>query len=141
MNAKINRASISVAGCVVLGAMMLALPSCAQTGPGKTQSSLLQVGPIQLSGVLNNDTMAVGGEATGWTLDRGDLGPIDVDVSKVATQAAQLAGKRVAIAGQIIVRSWPIRGEVKTLVANSVMAQTRGDAGPMDIPPAPRPGK
>jgi len=83
--------------------------------------SITATQPSTFTGTLTGSAAAVGGETTGWRLaGDGQTGGIDVDVSKVRQRAGALDGKRVAITGRMTSRSWPERGTVQVLVADSI---------------------
>lgn len=77
--------------------------------------------PTSFTGTLRGGVMAVGGESTGWRLE-GDAqtGGIDVEVSKIATRARDLDGKRVTVSGRMTKRSWVERGPTQVLVAEKI---------------------
>jgi hypothetical protein len=67
--------------------------------------------------------MAIGGEHTGWVLaGDGSSGGIEVDVSRVKSDAEKNAGKRVTITGKMSEKKYVERGKVKVLVAEKIVA-------------------
>lgn len=74
-----------------------------------------------LTGTLRGGMMAIGGETTGWVLQRdGGAGEVDVDVSAVRDQAKRLDGERVTVTGRMTTRKYVERGEVSVFVAEKI---------------------
>ncbi len=80
-----------------------------------------------LTGTLRGGMMAIGGETTGWTLARDDAaGGVELDVSKVMTDAKRLEGKRVSVTGRMIDKKYVERGTVRMMRVESIKAEGRG---------------
>jgi hypothetical protein len=121
-------------------ALPLTMTACKSTQKSG-DASALKVGQAELLGVLRSGQVAIGGETTGWVLLM-DTGSIDIDVTKVAGQASQLDGKRSVVSGEIITKTYPTRGEVKVMVAESIIgAPASAPPAVPTIPPPPRPQK
>jgi hypothetical protein len=84
----------------------------------------------RFTGTLHGGVIAIGGDTTGWQLERDDNVPerIDVNVSKVQDAAQKLDGQRVVIEGNIASVNWVERGRKQLLMAER-------------IEPAPAPAK
>jgi hypothetical protein len=105
--------------------LALALAGCHASGKDHRSADVTATRavtqPSSFTGTLRGSAVAVGGETTGWRLEGdGQTGGIDVDVSKVRQHARTLDGKRVTINGKMTERSWPERGKVQVLVADTV---------------------
>ena len=82
------------------------------------------------TGVLRGGMMAVGGETTGWVLERdgdpavrGVVAPIDLDAADLdPDRLAGLDGRRVTVRGHVGTRDYVERGPTPVLVARSVRA-------------------
>lgn len=73
------------------------------------------------TGTLEGGIMAIGAETTGWRLiGDGEAGALEVDISRIRDQVEQFNGRRVAITGQVISRSYVERGKVAVLVAHRI---------------------
>ncbi len=105
-----------------------ATPSAANPTPTAQPAS------TTLTGVLINDIAAIGGETTGWGVRDAANSITEVDVSAVLADARANAGKPVVVAGTMTTKSYVTRGEVRTLLAQSILAP-----GAV-IDQAPRPG-
>lgn len=100
-------------------------PASRRAAPAATQAT-------SFTGTLRGDTVAIGGETTGWRLEGdGATGGMDVDVSKVRQRAQALDGKRVEITGRMTTRTWTERGEQQVLVAERI------EEAPAKAPGAP----
>ncbi|MBX3359591.1 MAG: hypothetical protein KF745_14325 [Phycisphaeraceae bacterium] len=77
---------------------------------------------VERTGRLRGGIMAIGGEHTGWILQppSDDAKPIEVDVSRVASDAAALDSMPVTIRGRLIQKKSVERGERTILVAESI---------------------
>ncbi len=119
-------------------ALPLSMTACS-SNRGADSSGTLKAGRSELVGVLRGGQVAIGAETTGWVLLM-DARSVDVDVSKVAAQASQLDGKRVVIAGEVTTKTYPTRGEVSVMIAESIIGApaTPPPSVPV-IPPPPRP--
>lgn len=77
---------------------------------------------VTMSGTLRGGIAGIGGEHTGWQLDRDNgLPAIEIGVGKVKDAAKQLDGKRVTITGKMIDRKYTERGIVKILRADTIV--------------------
>lgn len=72
------------------------------------------------TGTLHGGIVAIGAETTGWVLETGDQGRIDVDVSKISDEAAALDGQRVVIEGSLVTVNWTERGARRMLMADTI---------------------
>lgn len=136
--------------CASIGVGALNLGGCASGGGGageQPSAADLREGKVEIIGILQGGQIAIGGETTGWVLNLGDdRGAVEVDVTKVANQAAAAEGKRVVIAGEVVKKAYVTRGEVKTVVVESLVEQPTGSGrgkrledGGRSIPPPPGP--
>lgn len=73
-------------------------------------------GQVMLTGILRGGIAAIGGETTGWVLEREDGSQLDVDVSAVRKDATAMEGKRVRLAGEMTRKRWVERGERDLMV-------------------------
>lgn len=78
-------------------------------------------GEVTLKGTLRSGFAAIGGEATGWALERpeaeGGLIEVDVSAPTAAKNAESFIDRRCAITGTIVEREYVERGKVPVLVA------------------------
>lgn len=78
-------------------------------------------GEVTMKGTLRSGYAAIGGETTGWVLERAEAegGLIEVDVSAptAAKNAASFIDQRCAVKGTIVEREYVERGKVPVLVA------------------------
>jgi hypothetical protein len=72
------------------------------------------------TGTLRGRIMAVGGETTGWRLERDDGTRVDVNVSKVRDALDGMDGKRVVIHGTMTTANWIERGRQPLIMADSI---------------------
>src|SRR5689334_5361112 len=72
------------------------------------------------TGTLRGRIMAVGGETTGWRLERDDGTRVDVNVSKVRDALDGMDGKRVVIHGTMTTANWLERGRQPLIMADSI---------------------
>jgi hypothetical protein len=72
------------------------------------------------TGTLRGRIMAVGGETTGWRLERDDGTRVDVNVSKVRDALDGLDGKRVVIHGNLTTANWVERGRQPLIMAERI---------------------
>ena len=92
-----------------------------QSKPPPTSNNQPMAQPTTFTGTLQSGVMGIGGEHTGWILvGDGEAGGIEVDVSKIKSNARDLAGKRVTITGKMSDRNYTERGKVAVLVAESI---------------------
>jgi len=107
----------------VLGAVLVVWAAACRSGVLADRTAPAQPAPPGgdetskgYTGVLKGGFVGVGGEHTGWMLvtGPGDAG-LEVDLSKVMTQAKQLEGKRVTLFGRMREKSYVERGKVKIL--------------------------
>ena len=89
------------------------------TGPATNPTSA-----ATFTGQLRGGMMAIGGEHSGWVLQRQE-GDLEVDVTRVFNQARPLDGQRVTIKGKIQRKQYVERGPVDVLVADSIRAAGR----------------
>lgn len=76
---------------------------------------------MTLTGVLRGGIMGIGGEHTGWQLERdGGLPPLELGVARVQDAVKNLDGKRVQITGRTIDRKYTERGTVKIFRINTI---------------------
>ena len=78
-----------------------AFPGCRSTGPNAATQPAPAADPGRFTGTLHGGMMAIGGETTGWVLKRQGQADLEVDVSRVFSQARALDGKSVVIDGKI----------------------------------------
>lgn len=91
-----------------------------QSGSGDVPRNGLDK-PITVVGVLRGGMAGIGGEHTGWQMERpGGLSPIEVDVSKVPARARKFEGRRVALTGRMVDRDYVERGRVRILQVNKI---------------------
>ncbi len=78
---------------------------------------------LTVSGTLRGGIMGIGGEHTGWQLERDNgLPALEIGVGKVgAATAKKFDGKKVTISGRLIDRKYTERGIVKILRADSIV--------------------
>jgi hypothetical protein len=76
--------------------------------------------PQVFTGTLRGRVMAVGGETTGWRLERDDGKRVDVNVAKVRDALDGLDGKRVVIHGTLTQANWVERGRQPLLMADRI---------------------
>lgn len=146
---KVVRKALALVVCASIGVGVSSLGGCAgKSGAGERVSAAdLREGKVEIIGILQGGQIAIGGETTGWVLNLGDdRGAVEVDVTKVANQAAVAEGKRVVIAGEVVKKAYVTRGEVKTVVVDSLVEQPTGSGrgkrledGGRSIPPPPGP--
>lgn len=75
---------------------------------------------ISLTGFLGKGMSDIGGENTGWFLQTGKTGDIEVDVSEVAAKAGALIGQFVLITGYFITEVYPERGATEIFIAKMI---------------------
>lgn len=76
---------------------------------------------MTVTGLLRGGIAGIGGEHTGWQLERdGGLPPLELGVARVQEAVKTLEGKRVTVTGRMIDRKYTERGTVKILRANSI---------------------
>lgn len=75
---------------------------------------------VTVSGVLVDGINYIGGESTGWELQTGDLGNIEVDVEQVYELALKLRCQSVSITGHYTTREYIERGSSEVLVAEQI---------------------
>lgn len=82
-------------------------------------------------GILRSGVMAIGGETTGWVLEReqtdsedaslaSSARTVDIDVQKVREAAKAFDGRRVIVTGNFVERRYVERGPVSILVATEL---------------------
>lgn len=76
-------------------------------------------------GVLRSGYAGIGGEHTGWMLRPAAGDPIEVDVSRVSTEALGLVGTRVSITGEMTEKGYVERGPTRVLVAERIQPADR----------------
>lgn len=76
-----------------------------------------------VTGLLRGGIAGIGGEHTGWQLERtGGLPPLEIGIGKVGRAAAdKFEGKQVTITGTMIDRKYVERGVVRILRADSIV--------------------
>lgn len=91
--------------------------------PEKVPAPKIEVGAkVTLTGKLERNVIAIGGETTGWRLQYPDgekKAAIEVDL-KAIKNYDKLDGRNVTITGEIISKQYVERGAVKMLVAKKV---------------------
>jgi hypothetical protein len=94
---------------------------CATTGDEQPAGPAPQGEPAtRLTGTLEGGIMAIGGETTGWVLNRPDEKPLELDVSAVRQQAEKLDGRRVSVAGRMTQRDYVERGRTPVLLVQQI---------------------
>ncbi len=93
-----------------------AAPPAATPGPAN------DAGMVERTGRLRGGIMGIGGEHTGWILQPpgDDAKPIEVDVSRIAADAAALDSMSVTIRGMLTQKKTVERGERTILIADSI---------------------
>lgn len=77
---------------------------------------------MTVTGVLRGGIAGIGGEHTGWQLERdGGLPPLELGVARVTDAVKKLEGKRVTVTGRMIDKKYTERGVTRILRANSVV--------------------
>ncbi|MBL8764176.1 MAG: hypothetical protein JNM07_07895 [Phycisphaerae bacterium] len=111
-----------------IGLLLGSLAACSRSGsPGAASgggadgSALTPGRTVTLIGTLRGGMAGIGGEHTGWQLERDSGGPIMVDMSAInADLHPKMDGAEVSITGPIEMKKWVERGEALVLVAKSV---------------------
>lgn len=119
-------------GVVVSAAGVLAMLAASACGGCSSAASKGRAGtgvskevaqPGTFTGMLKSGFAGIGGESTGWMLESKDLPKsLEIDVSAVAAQAAQLDGTRVRVWGRVVERKYVERGTVLVLKADRIEA-------------------
>lgn len=102
-------------------ALLVILPACSSSQ--STSSSSSSSAPITLTGTLHRGMMAIGGEATGWTIEShaGAATPrAEVDCSAVSDVAETLDGKPVRAHGRWTTRHYIERGPTQVFTVESL---------------------
>ena len=90
--------------------------------PSTQPAAASQPRETTFTGTLRGRVMAIGGETTGWRLERDDGTRVDVNVSKVRDQLEGMDGKRVVIHGAITTANWIERRNQKLIIADRIEA-------------------
>ena len=108
-----------ILGCFIITLVALTfstLSACETAGNGGS-SSATTTNHID---VLRSGQMAIGGETTGWVLKRKDQPDLEVDVSRISTEAETLDGLCVKIRGRIQQKNYVERGPTPVLLAERI---------------------
>src|ERR1051325_8784936 len=112
---------ISMRCLLILVAVLLAGCETQNKQPPPMNESQDIGAPTSFTGTLQSGVLAVGGEHTGWIIAAdGAAGGLEVDVSKVREDARGNDGKRVTVTGKVINKTYPERGKVMVIVADSI---------------------
>lgn len=94
--------------------------------PGKARDNDKAPSPeqaVSYTGLLRGGIQGIGGEHTGWQIERtGGLPPIEVNLGKVREAASKLEGRTVTVTGKMVDKKYTERGTVKILRAESIAA-------------------
>ena len=90
--------------------------------PPATQPAMDDASATRFTGTLQGGMMAIGGETTGWMLQREGQGQLEVDVSRIFNEARKLQGQRVTIEGKVVQKQYVERGPTPVLVAERISA-------------------
>jgi len=101
-------------------AMSDAPASSASSNPSTNPAPASHPRQTTFTGTLRGRVMAVGGETTGWRLERDDGTRVDVNVSKVRDQLEGMEGKRVVIHGAITTANWTERRRQQLIIAERI---------------------
>lgn len=106
---------------VLLPLLLLTVGCSKPPAPQKEAVMPAPTSTNHFTGTLHGGVVAVGGDTTGWQLEREELpGTIDVNVSKVQDAAQKLDGQRVVIEGNIVTVTWVERGQKQLLIAERI---------------------
>lgn len=106
----------SIGVLILVAFVATALPAC-ETMPAAESSS---ASTADYTGSLRPNTVAIGGETTGWVLKRKGEPDLEVDVANIRTEAESLAGLLVRLRGRVQQRTYVERGKVPVLVAERI---------------------
>jgi hypothetical protein len=101
-------------------AMSEAPGGSASSNPSTNPAPTSQPRETVFTGTLRGRVMAVGGETTGWRLERDDGTRVDVNVSKVRDQLEGMDGRRVVIHGAITTANWTERRRQQLIIAERI---------------------
>jgi hypothetical protein len=124
---------------IVLSGVVVGLMVVAACGPQYRETQA----PHQISGTLQSGMAGIGGEHTGWVLQR-PQGAVEVDVSAVQEQAQELDGQQVTVRGQVVQRQYVERGRTPVLRAQQIQpvgpaAEPQAQEQSPDQPAQPQP--
>ena len=109
-----------------MGSQEVAMNDAPGTNPSSDPSTqpapASQPRQTTFTGILRGRVMAIGGETTGWRLERDDGTRVDVNVSKVRDQLEGMDGKRVVIHGAITTANWIERRRQQLIIADRIEA-------------------
>ena len=111
-----------VLACAMIGCNCPAKPTTAPAESDVNEQADKPVPAQRFTGILRGGILAIGAETTGWALETDDGKRLDIDVSKVADDVANLDGKRVIIEGTSTTANWPERGPRQLLRAHRIVA-------------------
>jgi len=101
-------------------------PENKSTGPTKPKNPDAKresQGVNTVTGTLRGGMAGIGGEHTGWQIERtggGGAAAIEVDVAKIKGSATKLDGRTVTITGTMVDKKYIERGVVKILRAETI---------------------
>lgn len=112
----------------------LCITGCEAGGPVSPINPVAEPPPPSMPrfvGILRSGVMAIGGETTGWVLEReqtdsedaslaSSARTVDIDVQKVREAAKAFDGRRVIVTGNFVERRYVERGPVSILVATEL---------------------
>jgi hypothetical protein len=77
---------------------------------------------VTVTGILRGGIAGIGGEHTGWQIERDNgLTPIELGIGKIGqAQADKLEGKKVTVTGKMVDKKYVERGVVKILRADTI---------------------
>lgn len=75
---------------------------------------------VTVTGLLLDGINYIGGDGTGWELQRDDLGNIEVDVEQVMAQGLKFKHQFVTITGHYTTREYIERGPSEVLIAEQI---------------------
>lgn len=125
-----------IVSALIGGALGASLAACNESPPAKEAPVVKSPTPptkpstpsgeVTLKGTLRSGFAAIGGETTGWVLERpeaeGGLIEVDVSAPTAAKNAESFVDQRCAIKGTIVEREYVERGKVPVLVAAYVFS-------------------
>jgi hypothetical protein len=104
----------SVRRPVAFAVAALSVLACARAPAGDRDAT------VAVEGTLRAGLVGIGGEHTGWLVERPGAPPVEVDVSAVRADAERLAGRRVRVVGRTVTRAYVERGPTPVLAAETI---------------------
>ena len=120
----------AIANATFVAMATLALTGCEAGGPVSPINPVAEPPPPSMPrfvGILRSGMVGIGGESTGWALERdqtdaADTAPatVEIDVQKVREAAKAFNDRRVIVTGTFVDRKYVERGTVPILVATEL---------------------